>query len=331
MRVTQNQIVGPYLSNLEGIQNRRLNEQLRINTGKDIVRISDNPKGLASIKELSATIDQNENYLGIIESSLSEMYAVDETLSQMQDKLTRIRDISIEAASTGNNSNLYTMGVYIKGMMNDLIKDANADFNGKFLFSGTKSDPESIDRTAQATNDMPFELITEASTPENRSGFKMVFKGNFKDRIVNKDAQTTEVINVKPDQFFGENGTEIFDTIVDIYNLLTYNTDGTKRKELNIFTDDDVGLLDSLQKNIADIQYDMSNAAAQNGTKIDRLEALRSQMEQDVIRLKDFRSLEQDADIAESALKLNREEVAMQYSLQVGSRLLRQSLFDFLA
>lgn len=331
MRVTQNLIVGPYLSNLEGIQNRRLNEQLRINTGKDIVRISDNPKGLASIKELSATIDQNENYLGILESSLSEMYAVDENLSQMQDKLTKIRDLTIEAASTGNNSNLYTMGVYIEGMMNDLIKDANADFNGKYLFSGTKSDPESIVRTAQATSDMPFELITEASTPENRSGFKVVFKGNFKDRIVNKDAQTTEVINVKPDQFFGENGTEIFDTIIDIYNLLTYNTDGTKRKELNIFTDDDVGLLDSLQKNIADIQYEMSNAAAQNGTKIDRLEALRAQMEQDVIRLKDFRSLEQDADIAESALKLNREEVAMQYSLQVGSQLLRQSLFDFLA
>ena len=110
-------------------------------------------------------------------------------------------------------------------MLSDLITAANADNNGKYIFSGTITSADSIATNASEnsianTNNMPFELVQGEATADNPSGLSVVFKGNNKDREINKDSKTSEVINVKADDLFGEDSTEMFKPIIDMYNLL---------------------------------------------------------------------------------------------------------------
>lgn len=330
MRISTNSVFIPYERNLEEIQNRRVKADVQISTGKRIINMGDEPESMVQAKKLSNIIDHNAEYLDNIEESLAELYQVDGQLTAISDKFVRIRELAIEATQTGNTGNLYSLGVYVKGLLDDIIKDSNADFNGHFLFSGAKTTPDSLDKTAQAQNDSPYELIQDNPDANNPSGYKIVFKGNQSERLINKDAQTIEKINVASEDIFGTDGTEFFNSVIDLYNLLTYNSDGATRSTNDLFSKAEFDKLNKYQAQIQEYQIKLDNTTAVNGIRINRLENIAAQMKEEAIRLKEFRSMTEDADITRAAINLQKEETALQYSLQMGSRLLQNSLFDFL-
>lgn len=331
MRITQNSIIPKYQRTLEETQYRRFLEQSRLSTGKDIVTISEKPKEIVMVKHFSTLLSQNEKYLDNTELILSELQNVSDQLTNMSDKFRDIRDHSINAAREGASSSLYTIGVQIRDMLYDVINLSNMEFNGHYVFSGTKTTAASIDPQPPQKTDLPFEIIEGTPTEDNPSGLEVVFKGNNKDRIINKSANSTEVINVKADELFQGEGAEAFKSIINMYNVITFNPDGSRRSMSDALSDEDVGKLDKYQKEIAEHFERINRVNGELGIKINRLEALRQQTEEENLRLEEFRSLKEDADVADAALKLSKEETLLRYTLQVGGRLIRQSLLDFLA
>jgi flagellar hook-associated protein 3 FlgL len=328
-RITNKTAFIPYQRNLAEIQSRQFKEQTRIASGQQILSLDDNPVDLVDIKQLSAKISEKENYLKVIENSLAEMKTTSGSLENIADSLMKIRNLSLDGRQITNQGNTQALATYIKGIFQDIVNQANSDFNGKLLFSGTRTTVDSIKSDPPAKDKMPFELIEETPSTENPSGMKVIFKGNENDRIINKDGRTTEVINAKSSQVFGADLGVIGD-VINIYNLFTYNTDGTKRGTNDALTKSDIDKLDIYQKNITN-NYDKINKLTSDfGTKIDRMESIHSQMEQEVTRLNEYKSLKNDTDIAKSSINLKMEETAMQYSLQIGSRIMQNSLFDFL-
>ncbi|MBE2187956.1 MAG: hypothetical protein KGZ71_06520 [Desulfobulbaceae bacterium] len=328
MRVTHKSTFIPYQRNLDEIQNRKFKEEIRLSTGKDITSLSDNPSNFVDAKMFSSKIAQNDNYYNIIQDSLSELRAVEESLEFISDNVRKIRELAIDATQIGNSGNAHSLSVFIKGIMEDILKQSNVDFNGKYLFSGTKTTPESM-ADAPENNKVPFELKKVPPTAENPSGMELVFHGNFKDRIINKDGKTTEIINTKADDIFGED-FELFDSILELYNLLAFKADGTPRQEFDNINTDDFDKLNILQKKLADYTEKIDKANGENGAKINRLELIADQTTSETIRLKEYRSIKEDTDVARTAVNLQMEEIALRYSLQVGSSIMRNSLFDFL-
>jgi len=129
---------------------------------------------------------------------------------------------------------------------------------------------------------------------------------------------------------FGENGTEFFDEVISLYNTMTYNPDGTIRKDTTSFTQEDFNKLNIANQKISQIQDHINNISARNGARINRLDAVSLQMKEENTQMKEYRSLQTDTDIAAAAIKLSKDETALNYALQVGSRLIQQTLFDFL-
>lgn len=329
MRITQNSGLDRYLLNLNSIETRQSKDQYKQSTGKDMESIADDPGRMVNVKQLSETINKNATYLENIASGLSELQYAGEQIDSMSEKFQRLRSLAVDATATGNSGNVFTLGVYVKGILNDLVNDANSDYNGKFLFSGTKTTEESI--TPGASGDKkPFELITDTPTSDNPSGLKVVFKGNTEDRSINKDAVSTEVISTNPKDLFGTNITELFAPVIKLYNIMTYNADGTKRDVNSAMTTDDVSKVNAAQAEIAQFNDNINKVSSVNGSKIIRLEALQSQTENQQIRLKDYRSLNEDADVAKTTLELAKENNILNYALQTGGSLIGKSLFDFL-
>ncbi len=330
MRVTQFSVVNPYKQNLEDIQNRRFKNQIKMSTGKEIIGLGDAPEKIPNVKKLAALIQQNEDYLKIIDDQIGQFQQTENFLQAISDKMEKIRQLAVDGTQVGNMGNLSVLGNYIKGIITDITRDANADYNGSFLFAGTKTKAESFDPLVPNFNGMPFELIEGESTPANRSGLTVVFKGNQESRILNKDQKTTEKVNTTSEEIFGENGTEVFASLIDLYNLVMYNEDGTIRGVNDVLRVDEVDKLNIIQEKIANFSYKINQITSRNGGRANRFQILRDQIYEENNRLKEFLSQKNDADIAKTALELSKDEYALQYSLQVGGRILQNSLFDFL-
>lgn len=331
MRVTNNNRYTVLTRNLEEIQKRKFEEEIRITTGKQIINLSDAPNQLSNVKRLTSVIERKEQFQENINRALSEISVVGDKLNAISDRFILVRQTALEASSTGNNSNLPTIGVYMRGILEDIIKDANTDFNGQYTFAGTKNTPASISVDDPNDEPFPFLIIEGDATEDNPSGLRVEFRGNFKEREINKDEYSTEVINTRADQVFGEGGTEVFGAIIDIYNVFTYRSDGTKRESGDLFTTEELKLVDKYQKKVAQVYEDLINVNSQQGTVMTRLESVHIQYSEELTRLRELRSLDSDTDVSKATVKLMQEETALQYALQVGGRMMPQTLFDFLS
>lgn len=332
MRITNKSVYIPFQRNIEDVRYRKYKEEVKLETGKSINNLNDAPEKLVNAKQLTSIIDSDQKHMEILDRALGEVFTAHDNIDFMLDKLSEIRQFGIDSFNPANNSNLYSLGVYLKGLINDMLNTANADYNGKYLFSGTSTTPSSIEAAAvpPAENHLPFELIEDTPTQDNLSGLRIVFKGNNNDRIVNKDPRTQEVINTKADELFGEDGTELFQELIKMYNLLSYDENGNQRDESTPFTLEELNEMEGIQQKLGKFYFGMSRVNAHNGVKINRLESTRDLLNEEVMRLKEFRSIEQDTDVTKAALNLKLEETSLAYTLQVGSQLIQNSLFDFL-
>ncbi len=329
MRITAKSIYMPFQRNLEEIQSRRNLEQLKLSTGKEFHSLGQGPDKIVDAKNFTKKIDQLDNYIDVVDESLYELYEIDDKLRNVSDKIQSIRELAIDATNTGVTPGVSSLGFWIKGHMEDMINQLNSDYNGHYLFSGTKTTALSITTDPNANN-KPFELVEETPTAQNPSGFKVIFKGNNEERVINTDPRNTEKINVVANEILMVNGKNIFETTIELYNKLSFNDNGKRRVEGEPLTKGDVGKISGLQKELSDIYDEINKVTGRNGTKINRMTSLSELMKNEIVRLKDYRSFKEDADMVDVSMNLKREENALNYTLQIGGTLNKLNLFDFL-
>ncbi len=331
MRVTNNASFSPYLRQLNLTQESKYKNELRVSTGDQNLSLSDGPTAIVNTKQVAEKMERNVKYLNNINEAYNEMMAVNDSLASLQDQLATIRQLSIDATQTGNMGNLDALAIDIKGYLEDFISEANSDYKGKYLFSGTLTDEESISKTELGTNLLPYELVEGEATAENPSGLQVIFKGNYESRAINKDSTTNEVINTDADKVFGNGATEAFEAIIGLYNTLAFTETGEKRTKDNVVSKTDTGNINKYQKILGDFSDFIAKANSINGAKMNRLDSIRSQMQEENIRLKSLKSEYSDTDYAAVALQLKKDDAALTYTLQIGSSLMNNSLFDFLS
>ncbi len=331
MRISNNMGYSIFSYNLEKLQDSKYRENIKQSSGKEMINISDSPGNLIDLKKINAAKSQRENYININNLAIVEMRSTEDQATAILENMQQIRDLSISSTNSAYDGNVASIGIFIKGILTDILRNANSDFNGKYLFSGTKTNSNSIEATGLGLNEMPFELIEENPTPENPSGLKVIFKGNMDARIINKDTHTSEIINMTAEDLFDAGGVEAFQPIIDIYNTLMYTRDGEQRIYLDSLDKEEKSIISNLQQKVAtNIESATKNTGA-FATKRVRLENITLQMTEEVTRLNEVKSLKEDADMTEVIMNLMKTETALQYTLQSASKLTRRSLFDFLS
>jgi flagellin-like hook-associated protein FlgL len=330
MRISSGMGYNSFHNNLEKLQERNYFNNLREMTTKDIQCIGDAPSRLMDVKKLFAQRNMKENYINVSEHAVSEMRQSEDFATAIADAMQEIRDLGIYSTNPAYDGTVASVGTYIKGLLTDMIRNANGDFGGKYLFAGTKTTPYNIQADFPTMTNMPYELVEGEPTPENPSGLTVVFKGNFDNRTINKDAHSNEVINLNPEAIFGTGGTEFFQPIIDIYNVLQFNSDGTPRDSLDAMNREEKLLINDFQQQIAfNIDVMNKNIAILASRRV-RMETINIQMREEITRLKEVQSLKEDANMPRVFSDLAKEEAALKYSLDAGSRMNKYSLFDFI-
>ena len=330
MRITNNSVYNSYQDSLTELQSRLYSNQLKIATGKDINNISDNPAGAVKAKQYEDLIARNNQYSSNISNSLNDIQASNDALENVATNLQNMSQLGIDSMQAGNIGNLPTLGNELKGYMDSIVNSMNSDYNGQLLFSGTKTTQQSITNDFPGSNGKPFEIVQGAGTADNPSGLQLVFRGNNSDRSIHTDKGTSENVNVKATDVFGTNGTQVFDSAIKMYNIMMYNPDGSKRTNTDTLTADDRAKLNTYQKDISTYYRTVNDSVGKLGSKMNRLQAEKDQFDSQVIALNSEKSQIVDVDIASATINLTKDQTALQYSLQVGSKLMSNSLFDFI-
>ena len=123
--------------NLQANMSRLAKLQEQAQTSAAITRPSDNPAGTADALKVRAEMRANTAYKSNISDANSWLATLDNALTRTNDILTRIKDLSITAATaTTTAASKAAIATEIEGLKKDLLGQANTSYLGRSIFAG---------------------------------------------------------------------------------------------------------------------------------------------------------------------------------------------------
>jgi flagellar hook-associated protein 3 FlgL len=297
------QFLNNYNSNLTTMSNY----QNQMSTGRKINKPSDDPVGISFALRYRTEIDKNDQFQSNVSSATSWLSNTDTLMGQINDVMTRVRELTVQAA-TGSNpqSALDSISKEVNQLTQQLADLGNTQFNGKSVFNG------------QVTNQKPYDT-TIAQDPVTGD-----YTVNAKDSSTDNGAINVEVstgtdipVNVTGNQILGNPG-DSDNAFTILQNIMNALKNGDSQGLSNL-----LGPLDTRINTILEVR-------AEVGARSNRVDLTNQRLQDLNTNLQTLQSKTEDADMATLVTNLKTSENVYQASLSVGSRVLTTSLVDFL-
>jgi flagellar hook-associated protein 3 FlgL len=138
MRVTNDTLRNAFLSALESAQQRLLQTQAQVTTGRRINAPSEDPLAAARIGELGAAVAQLEQYRTNGATARSRLALGEEALASVINNLQRVRELAVQANNaTMSNGDRLAIAAELRERLEGVVAVANStDASGKYLFAG---------------------------------------------------------------------------------------------------------------------------------------------------------------------------------------------------
>lgn len=295
MRVSDQQFFGSTIGDLQRTKERIVRSQEQIASQQRIAKPSDDPSIFGqAILEKSALAD-NDQWVRNIQFGSARVAVADQTLSQAQNLISRVRELAVQARSdTTSAQGRVTIAQEVRQLHRQLIHLANTEISGQPVFAGTKTDVP------------PFVLGV---------GDSVSYQGNGESQSIAVGPNQTTQIVLPGDQVFTGGTTNIF---TDLSNLLTaLESNNGAGIEVGIGTlDQATAQIGLAQGQIGAIANRLDQAY---GTSLIVSEAIHRAL-----------SDETDTDLATALTELKLQETAYEATSQTFLRLFDLSLLRFL-
>lgn len=305
-----NKAFGNQLSNTQAKFNK-LAEQ--IGTGVAVSSMTDDPVAAGSIIKANKQLDAISTYQSNIKTTDIELSELDSTLKSINDQLGKAHDVAMQVSNgTMGADEIKAYQSELNSIIDNVTKLANTEYNGKYLFSGTK------------TTTIPYSQSEEG----------MLYQGNSEKRSVLIGDDKTQEISLIGSQVFGEavytqdeEGNYVFDP----------------SKSSGAF-----GALFQLKEAIADTENidtaAISSAMGKLDTSMDTITASKTRMgaisesfddmlssyQNDELNLKELRSNLQETDLPSAISNWYSVYQSMQASYSMMSQTMNVSLLNFI-
>ena len=346
MRVTNQMMSTSYLKDLNINLNNLKTIQTQLTTGKEINKASDNPFKTARIMQMYSDISANKQYNENIKDTISWLDTTDTALNQLGSTSQRIRELMV---SSGNAIYGSDEKKAIKNEINQLINQTaqilNTNFDGKYIFGGTKSlsKPVGVEKDSNGNNILVFKdadgnsfneegkayIKNTDGTIERDANGNLKVEANSKPEYENllkqmKSSLSVEVSNgvnmdynvCAPNILISKKGTNAMKLLNDVVN----NLDKENSSEV-------------LNNNLADMDLfiaNINNIRGEVGSKQNRMETAKTQNEDQNSSMKEILSKTEDVDMAEKTIELATLQSVYVASLQVSAAIIQKSLVDFI-
>jgi flagellar hook-associated protein 3 FlgL len=295
------------------------NTQVKLSSGQNINKPSDDPVGLTRILDLANTLSTDARYARNIDDAISETSTADTALNNMVTLIQRAQELTTQAANFTNNQDGRTaIAQEIDQIINQLVQLGNTDIGGKYIFGGMKTDSPPFTRVGDD--------IIYSGTPASQNWQRNV--------EISRSIQLT--VNINGDQLLGNaqvttagpplppvfSGTSqgLFKTLVELKQDLL-NGSGEPNQ------------LTEIRNRLDDLTNDMNNVLGKQaiiGAVGNRLTLTQGRIEERKSILTQQYAGIQDINLAETIANLNYQQNVLQASLGVTAKIMQTSLLDFL-
>lgn len=295
LRVTQGMMTNQLLRNISNNVSRMNNHQNQLSTTKKLNKPSDDPVGITYALRYRSELSMNEQYQKNIDSAKSAVDHTDTVLGQINEVIQRAKELATRGLNgTNPQTALDAIAKEIGQLHEEAVSLGNDKFQGKFIFNG------------QMTDQQPY----TAANASNES---------TDDQKINYEFSAGVVIptNVTGNEVFGDStdSDNLFKLLKGLQNAFSSGDQSTART----YTDQLSGRLDKFLQVRSEV-----------GARANRIDLMDNRLDDLELNLTDLSSKTEDADMAETIIKLKNDENVYQASLSSGAKIIQPSLLDYL-
>jgi len=295
MRVANRTIYGVIKSNLANITEELNKANKVVATGKRINSLSDDPVGLTQVLNIESSLSNIEQLRRNISMGKSWLTTSESALSNVQNQISDAKALCVQMATgTIGADERNSAAVTVQNTLEEIVSLANTEFNGRYIFAGSKTDvaPFSTGGTYNGDNNAFTVKIGRDTTVEVGSDGEAVFQPSGPGAV-----------------------DDIFQTLSDLKTALENNNISGIQEAITKLDDH----FDHIATKISDI-----------GSKSIRMEVKENIFQDLKLTNTDRLSKIEDADIAEAIIELKSRELAYQAALSSSAKVMALSLVDYL-
>ncbi|MEO9255644.1 MAG: flagellar hook-associated protein FlgL [Tepidiformaceae bacterium] len=293
IRVTEQSRLTDHVSYLQTAESQMNLIQQQLSTGRKIDKPSDDPEGSSISMGYRRDITFETQMRRNIDGGVAFMNATESALSSATDVIHRTRELAVQGANgTNSQSGRDAMATEIDQLIQQMVQIGNSNFNGAYIFSGTKTD-----QPAFATTGTP--IITAVS-----------YQGDQGQRLRRISRQDTSPVNTTGTAGFGN----VFQDMITL-------RDNLRAGAANV--NDSIGALDKDLDTVL-------NARADNGARTNAFTDASTRSDKTDTELQGLRSNIEDVDVTQGIVELTAKQNQLQAALGAIGKTLNMSLLDFL-
>lgn len=289
-RVSNQSLADRSLRNLQADMAKLADLQDEASSMKKLRKPSDSPIDMVSSLQIRADIGRNDQISRNLSDATAWLGSADSTLQSVVSQLQRVRDLVIQA------------------------RNASSDDTAR---AGIASEIDSIRQSLLGLANTQYAgrpIFGGTASGSQAYAADGTYVGNS-DAVERTIAPGVRVqVNVNGDQVFGTPGNDLFNALQAISNAVRTNP-----SQLDTLAPD-------LDSRVQTVQVQLSEV----GARYSRVESMTSQNSQDAVTMKKNLSDVEDADIAQTMVNLQTQQVAYQAALEATARVIQPSLADFL-
>jgi flagellar hook-associated protein 3 FlgL len=301
MRITTQMTTTGVLANINNVQQQMATTQQQLSTGLKINQPSDDPYGASLAIQLKNDLSNLGNYQSSVTDGTAWASAADTSLTNVMSMLQRAQELTVQA-SNGDESatDLSATADEIDQLADAMKQEANAQYNGQYVFSGTATGTAPYSSATGDTFQGNTGAITRTIGPNSSLQVNVDISGVLGSGTSAADGKLLDTLRTIASDMRSGNGSGVAD--------LSSNQLGNLQNSLNS--------LEQLQANVGAVQNRLTLA----GTRIQGLQ------NSDTAAL----SNDEDVNMAQAVTSFSNEQAAFSAALRAGASIVQSSLMDFL-
>jgi len=303
-RITTGMTQRSVLADLNSLSNQLARTQSKAASGKQITRASDDPFGTGRAMALRSSLSTNQTYQSNVQDAQGWQDATEAALGSITQYVNRAHDLLVEGATDSTDGvDRKAIAAEIDEIINGVKETANADYGGRYVLSGTKTDTP------------PYKMGSDDTYQGNDAGLDPTQPGVLREI----GPGVTMSINTVGREVLGNGVSGDGGLLSRLRDIATH-----------LRNDDTASLGGSDIDAMKDSLNQLLGVRARNGAQTNRLDAAGSRLQDLEQATTEQLSDVEDADIAKTLIDFNSQSAAYQAALRAGASLVQSSLMDFL-
>jgi flagellar hook-associated protein 3 FlgL len=301
MRITTQMTTAGVLANINNVQQQLATTQQQLSTGLRINQPSDDPYGASLAIQLKNDMAGLSNYQSSVTDGTAWASAADTSLTNIMSMLQRAQELTVQA-SNGDESptDLSSTADEIDQLADAMKQEANAQYNGQYIFSGTATGTAPYSSSTGDTFQGNTGAITRTIGPNSNLQVNVDVSGLLGSGTSASDGKLLDTLRTIAADMRSGNSAGVAD--------LSSNQLGNLQNSLNS--------LEQLQANVGAVQNRLTLAGS-------RIQGLQNS---DTAAL----SNDEDVNMAQAVTSFSNEQAAFSAALRAGASIVQSSLMDFL-